>query len=98
MYLGFTLSAILPLIALTDDANGVHQVPIIHINEFLIKSFILGCFVWLFFACRSVWKLSVSFDDREKFWFVVLKVMIGILIIGIVFIAVEIKYIESEYA
>ena len=96
--LGLVLSAVLPLIAITDEVNGVHIIPLEPVNNALSIFFIMGSFTWVYFGFRSIQKMSESFNENEKFWYKVLRGIVIVLIGMVIVTIIEWKFCYSQYS
>lgn len=98
LVIGLTISGLLPLIALTDEVNGVHILPLEPLNSFFSAVFAILCVIWIFLGYGSVKKLLPSLNIHEHAWLFRLKVMLFMVLGLTVLAAVEWHYAYTVYS
>jgi hypothetical protein len=88
LVIGLIVSAMLPLIALTDEVNGVHILPLEPLNAFFSTVFVILSVVWTVLGFGSVQKMTPSLNIHERAWYFRLKVMLmamcGLTVLAVV--------------
>jgi hypothetical protein len=98
LVMGLSICALLPLIALTDEVNGVHILPLESLNSFFCVSFVLLCIIWLALGFSSIRKLTPSLNIHERSWFFRLKVILFTISVLTVTAVVQWHYSYTVYS
>ncbi|CAG9322240.1 unnamed protein product [Blepharisma stoltei] len=86
--LGFSLSVVLALIGLTDEATGAHTIPLEEINYYLVLYFKIGSLIWIGQVYYSFRKNQDLLNPNSKSWlrkFETFLAIFGILALSIIF-------------
>lgn len=98
LVMGLTICGLLPLIALTDEVNGVHILPLESMNSFFSSIFVILSVIWLFLGYGSVVKLLPSLNANERAWLFRLKLLLFLIGGLVVLAAVEWHYSYTVYS
>jgi hypothetical protein len=93
LMIGLTICGLLPLVALTDEVNGVHFLPLEPLNSLFSALFVILSVIWTVLGYGSVVKLMPSLNIHEHAWLFRLKVML-VSVLGLTVLAV----VEWQYA
>ena len=92
------ITLILPLVALTDEVNGVHYLPLETIQVFLANLFTILSIMWTVLSYRVISRHSNALNSDETAWLLRLRVMIIYMSVMIVVLLIERQFCYSEYA
>lgn len=96
--LSFLITVILPLVAVTDEVNGVHYLPLETIQVFLANLFTILSIIWAILAYRVISKSSNALNSDETTWLLRLRVLMIYMTIMFVVLLIERQFCYSAYA
>jgi hypothetical protein len=97
LILGLSSCAILPIMALVDEVNSAHVIPLEPIFSFLSVTFVLVNIAWATLAFLSIRKMQSSLNIHERRWYRVLQVIVTLTVSLAILDIIEWNYAYSIY-